>query len=91
MMNSEAASALDVDDGHRAAGGEARNEDAQAGRAYARALALAPNQGAMLNNHGAWLCRNDRAAESLVHFERALADPAYARRLTVGVPAAAAD
>lgn len=57
---------------------EARNEDAQAGRAYARALALAPNQGAMLNNHGAWLCRNGRAAESLVHFERALADPAYA-------------
>lgn len=56
---------------------EARGQQAQAGRAYAQALALAPAQGAMLNNYGAWLCRNGRAAEALAHFERAVADPGY--------------
>lgn len=57
---------------------EARGQQAQAGRAYEKALSLAPAQGTMLNNYGAWLCRNGRAAEALGQFERALAAPGYA-------------
>lgn len=57
---------------------EARGELAQAGRSYEKAVALAPDRGSTLNNYGAWLCRNGRATESLDHFQRALADPAYA-------------
>ena len=34
-------------------------------------------RGAVLNNYGAWLCGNGRAAESLVLFDQALADPGY--------------
>jgi type IV pilus assembly protein PilF len=49
----------------------------EAGKHYARAAELAPERGTALNNYGAWLCGNGRAAESLALFERALADPAY--------------
>ena len=57
-----------------------RGEDGQAGGYYAKAAELAPGQGAALNNYGAWLCGNGRAAESLAWFDRALKDAAYAQR-----------
>ncbi|MEO6263518.1 MAG: type IV pilus biogenesis/stability protein PilW, partial [Luteimonas sp.] len=56
---------------------EQRGHAAQAGGHYAKAVDLAPTRGAVLNNYGAWMCGNGRAAESLVLFDRALADPAY--------------
>lgn len=57
---------------------ERRGQAAQAGELYAKAIALAPTRGGVLNNYGTWLCRNGRAAESLALFDRALADPGYA-------------
>lgn len=54
----------------------ARGEAELAGRHYAEAARLAPS-GSTLNNHGAWLCGNGRAAESLRWFDGALADPNY--------------
>jgi type IV pilus assembly protein PilF len=56
---------------------EQRGNPADAGARYAKAVALAPTQGNALNNYGAWLCGNGRAAESLALFDRALADPEY--------------
>ncbi len=55
------------------------SRSAEAGKHFARAAALAPNDGAMANNYGAWLCGSDRAAESLAWFDRALADRTYAQ------------
>jgi len=49
----------------------------RAGGYYKRAAELAPNQGAALNNYGAWLCGNGYEAESLVWFDRAVAAPGY--------------
>lgn len=57
-----------------------RGNATAAGAHYAKAAELAPGQGAMLNNYGAWLCGNGRAAESLAFFDKALADPAYRER-----------
>ena len=57
---------------------EQRGLSALAGSHYAKAAELAPDRGPQLNNYGAWLCGNGRAAESLAYFDRALADPAYA-------------
>ena len=57
---------------------EQRGLSSQAGSHYAKAAELAPDRGAQLNNYGAWLCGNGRAAESLAYFDRALVDPAYA-------------
>ena len=57
---------------------EQRGQKAQAGGHYAQATELAPARGSVLNNYGAWLCGNGRAAESLAWFDRALADPGYA-------------
>jgi len=54
-----------------------RGNPAEAGRNYARAVALEPTRGVLLNNYGAWLCANGRAAESLGQFDAALADPSY--------------
>lgn len=54
-----------------------RGQAALAGDHYARALALAPNQGVALNNRAVWLCGNGHPAESLPLFQRAIADPAY--------------
>lgn len=51
---------------------------ADAGGHYARAAELAPASGAALNNYGSWMCLNGRAAESLLWFDRALADRSYA-------------
>ncbi|HVR80564.1 MAG TPA: type IV pilus biogenesis/stability protein PilW [Luteimonas sp.] len=56
---------------------EQRGHPEQAGAHYVKAVALEPTRGAVLNNYGAWLCGNGRAAESLALFDRALADPAY--------------
>lgn len=50
----------------------------QAGDYYKRAAELAPAQGGVLNNYGAWLCANGFPAEALVWFDRALAAPGYA-------------
>jgi len=48
-----------------------------AGKNYAKAVQLAPGDGDALNNYGAWLCANGRAAESLAQFSAALQDPGY--------------
>lgn len=58
---------------------ERSGRTAEAGKHFARAAALSPTDGAMANNYGAWLCGNDRAAESLAWFDRALADRSYAQ------------
>lgn len=57
-----------------------RGNAAAAGEAYRRAAQLAPGQGEVLNNYGAWLCANGHPAEALVWFDRALADPDYLQR-----------
>lgn len=44
---------------------------------YQRSAKLAPEQGAILNNYGTWLCRSGRAAEADAWFVRALDDPFY--------------
>lgn len=44
---------------------------------YSRSVRLAPERGAILNNYGAWLCRNGRPAEAGEWFVRALDDPFY--------------
>jgi type IV pilus assembly protein PilF len=54
-----------------------RGNAGKAGGYYAKAAALAPSRGTILNNYGAWLCGNGQAAASLPWFDRALADPAY--------------
>ena len=56
---------------------ERRGRSAEAGAHYQRAAELAPTNGGALNNYGAWLCANGRAAESLAGFDRALAAPGY--------------
>lgn len=56
---------------------DAQGQSRQAGDHYARALQLAPNQGVALNNRAVWLCNHGQAAQSLVLFQQALADPAY--------------
>ncbi len=57
-----------------------RGDAAAAGTLYRKAAELAPRQGDVLNNYGAWLCANGHPAEALVWFDRALADPGYAAR-----------
>jgi type IV pilus assembly protein PilF len=57
---------------------DSKGQPAQAGGHYAKAAALSPADGSMLNNYGAWLCSNGRAAESIAWFDRALAAPGYA-------------
>ncbi|NUO77426.1 MAG: type IV pilus biogenesis/stability protein PilW [Lysobacter sp.] len=57
---------------------ERRGDMAGAGQHYKKAVDLAPERGAYLNNYGTWLCASGRAAESLSWFERALADSSYA-------------
>jgi type IV pilus assembly protein PilF len=54
-----------------------RGNSALAGASFAKAAAVAPTRGVILNNYGAWLCGNGQAAASLPLFDRALADPAY--------------
>jgi len=52
----------------------------EAGALYRKAAELAPGQGDVLNNYGAWLCGNGHPAEALIWFDRALADSGYADR-----------
>lgn len=59
--------------------GQKGNADA-AGALYRKAAELAPQQGDVLNNYGAWLCGSGHQAEALVWFDRALADPDYQGR-----------
>jgi type IV pilus assembly protein PilF len=54
-----------------------RGKSADAGAEYAKAVALEPQRGSVLNNYAVWLCGNGRVAESLPMFDRALADPSY--------------
>ena len=56
---------------------EQRGHESLAGAHYAKAVALAPTSGALLNNYGAWLCGSGQAAASLPLFDRALADSSY--------------
>ena len=56
---------------------ETRGDTAAAGKAYKAAVDSAPNNGLYANNYGGWLCANGQPAQSLVWFDRALADPAY--------------
>lgn len=56
---------------------ERRGRSTEAGAHYQRAAELAPANGGALNNYGAWLCSNGRAAESLPWFDKALAAPGY--------------
>lgn len=60
-----------------------RGQVARAGEHYGKAATLAPDQGAVLNNYGAWLCGNGRAIESLAWFDRALTDPRYPSKAAV--------
>lgn len=59
---------------------DARGDARTAGQHYQAAATAAPQAGVHLGNYGAWLCGNDRVAESLPWFERALADPADPNR-----------
>jgi type IV pilus assembly protein PilF len=47
---------------------------------FARALALAPTEGAVLNAHGSWLCSHGDFAAAAAQFDRALADPFFQRK-----------
>lgn len=55
-----------------------RGRQESAGEHYRHAAELAPADGGVLNNYGAWLCGNKYPAEALVWFDRALAAPGYA-------------
>lgn len=53
-----------------------------AGKFYRRATELAPDDGAVLNNYGTWLCGNGEPAQADAWFQKALADPFYKRPTT---------
>ncbi|GAB2507950.1 type IV pilus biogenesis/stability protein PilW [Pseudoxanthomonas sangjuensis] len=57
---------------------QSRGQQEAAGAHYRQAAELAPADGGVLNNYGAWLCGNGYPAEALVWFDRALAAPNYA-------------
>lgn len=59
---------------------ERAGRSADAGAHFRKAAELAPMRGEALNNHGAWLCAQGRAAESLEWFEKAVRAPGYATR-----------
>ncbi|ADV27243.1 type IV pilus biogenesis/stability protein PilW [Pseudoxanthomonas suwonensis 11-1] len=71
-----------VADGHTLMGAieSARGNHQAAGGYYRKAAELAPNDGDVLNNYGAWLCANGFAAESLVWLDRAMAAPTAGSR-----------
>jgi type IV pilus assembly protein PilF len=49
----------------------------EAAKAFDRALALAPGDGAILNAHASWLCEHGDTARADLQFERALRDRNY--------------
>lgn len=51
-----------------------RKDDPKAGAAFAKALAIAPRDGAILNAYGAWLCGRGQRAEADEAFRQALKD-----------------
>jgi type IV pilus assembly protein PilF len=53
------------------------NRPVQAEAAYAKAVALGPDKGDILNNYGAWLCRSGHPNQADPLFRKALADPFY--------------
>ena len=54
-----------------------QGEHEAAGRAFERALRLAPSDGVVLNAHGAWLCERGQADRADRAFVLALADASY--------------
>lgn len=56
---------------------EALGRGHDAGAHHRRAVELAPQHGALLNNYGTWLCSNGQAAEALPLFERAFSSAGY--------------
>ncbi|MGH8082640.1 MAG: type IV pilus biogenesis/stability protein PilW [Lysobacter sp.] len=62
---------------------ERDGKNADAGGYYRKAADYAPTRGAALNNYGVWLCANQRAADGLGYFDRALADPQYTTPVVV--------
>jgi type IV pilus assembly protein PilF len=56
---------------------EHAGETEKAGRAFDRALALAPADGGILNAHASWLCEHGKPAEADREFALALADASY--------------
>jgi type IV pilus assembly protein PilF len=57
---------------------EQDGRSAEAGEHYRKAAQYAPDRGPVLNNYGVWLCANQRGAEAMPYFDRALEDPRYA-------------
>lgn len=55
-----------------------RGQSQAAGEHYRKAAELAPGDGGMLNNYGAWLCANGLPDQALAWFDRAIAAPGYA-------------
>jgi type IV pilus assembly protein PilF len=53
------------------------NDQKQAAEHYRRAVELAPRNGAVNNNYGAFLCRAGKLDEAAVRFSTAVADPFY--------------
>lgn len=53
------------------------NDPRKAAEHYKRAVDLAPRNGAVNNNYGAFLCRSGRLDEAARHFTAAVADPFY--------------
>lgn len=60
---------------------ERAGDSDKAGRAFDRALDLAPRDGAILNAHAAWLCGRGKADQAEKEFALALADPGYRQPL----------
>jgi type IV pilus assembly protein PilF len=54
-------------------------DQAKAGAAFQKALALAPTEGSVLNAYGSWLCAHDDFANAAGAFARAKADPFFNR------------
>jgi type IV pilus assembly protein PilF len=55
-------------------------DQGHAASAFARAIALAPTEGAVLNAYGSWLCSHGDVAGGMAQFDRGLADPFFERK-----------
>lgn len=56
---------------------ERTGEPKRAEQYYQKAIQLAPKSGKTQNNYGAFLCRQGRYQQALVHFHLAVQDPSY--------------
>jgi len=52
-------------------------QHAEAGQHYQRSVALAPDDSAVLNNYGQYLCEQNRVQEGVAFLQRAVANPLY--------------